>query len=519
MADIKRCVIALFCIQTVLFAQIKQPYEKAPAAPSKNIIDRLVRNDLKTHGIEPANPCSDDVFLRRVYLDLIGQLPTPGEQHAFTRNKRPDKRATVIDQLMDRKEFVDYWTMKWCDLLRVKAEFPINLWPNGVQVYYRWIHDAVRVNMPYDQFATELLTSSGSNFRTPQVNFYRAVQGRKPEDLAGVVALTFMGSRFDKWPETKRREMAVFFNRVAYKRTSEWKEEVVYLNPAPVKTVRAKLPDGTDTTLDAQSDPRRAFADWLVTGKNTDFTATMANRMWYWLMGQGIVHEPDDRRADNPPSNPALLKALQKELVSSKFDLRHLMKLILNSQTYQQSSIPRSKSPKATAHFAHYVIRPMEAEVLVDVLTWVFGRGEKYLSQIPEPFTFIPMSHRAVTLADGSITSQFLEMFGRPSRDTGLASERGQAPSAAQRLFLLNSQEIQRGLRSSWRLKGLIKAGKKNKMDPITVIYRTFLCRPPTAKERAIAQDYAKTHKFPKKEVAIDLAWALLNSKEFLYKH
>ena len=208
------------------------PFESSDKIAPRNGINVRVMKTLQKHGIEPANLCSDAVFIRRVYLDVIGTLPEPQVVRKFLQDRSSRKRAALIHALLKRDEFADYWSLKWCDLLRVKAEFPINLWPNAVQAYHRWIRDCLRQNMPYDKFAHELLTSSGSNFRVPQVNFYRAIQGQELSAIARAVALTFMGVRLDQWPEARRSGMEAFFSRVAYKGTAEWKEEIVYLDPA-----------------------------------------------------------------------------------------------------------------------------------------------------------------------------------------------------------------------------------------------------------------------------------------------
>lgn len=197
-------------------------------------------------------------------------------------------------------------------------------------------------------------------------------------------------------------------------------------------------------SLTADLDPREVFADWLIDPKNPWFTRNIVNRIWAWLLGRGIIHEPDDIRPDNPPSNPELLAYLEKELIAAKYDLRHLYRIILNSQTYQLSAIPASDKPQAEVNFAHYPLRRLEAEILIDALNQITGTTEKYSSAVPEPFTFIPEEQRSIELADGSITSSFLEMFGRSSRDTGLVGERNNSPSAAQRLHLLNSSHIQK---------------------------------------------------------------------------
>ena len=323
------------------------PFEGSTPATPQNKIDELVLAWFKRSGIQPANICSDGVFVRRVYLDVIGTLPTPKEADEFLQDQNPNKRISLINRLLEREEFVDYWTLKWCDLLRVKSEFPINLWPNAVQAYYRWIHDSLRMNMPYDQFARELLTSSGSNFRVPQVNFYRAIQGRNLSDIARTVALTFMGTRYESLPQSTRTNMEVFFSQVAYKKTAEWKEEIIYLNPAPARPREAVFPDGRKVQIQPEDDPRRVFADWLTEPNNQWFARNITNRVWAWLMGRGIINEPDDIRPDNPPVNPELLAFLEKELVRSKYNLKTIYRLILNSGIYQQSSIPRSNNPQA----------------------------------------------------------------------------------------------------------------------------------------------------------------------------
>jgi len=299
-------------------AAVVAPFEIDARPTSDNPIDARVLASLGERGIEPANLCSDAVFFRRVYIDVIGTLPEAMAVRQFLQDDSPSKRAALIDALMEREEFADYWSLKWCDLLRVKAEFPINLWPNAVQAYHRWVRDAVRENRPYDEFVRALLTSSGSNFRVPAVNFYRAMQGHKPATIAECAALTFMGSRISSWPEERRSGLAAFFSRVAYKGTAEWKEEIVYLDPAPAGPLDAVFPDGTSVRIMPGEDPRRVFADWLIAPDNPWFARNIVNRMWSWLLGRGIIHEPDDIRPDNPPVNAELLAYLEEELVKAR---------------------------------------------------------------------------------------------------------------------------------------------------------------------------------------------------------
>lgn len=493
------------------------PFESPAPLVSQGKIDDLVFARWKELGIEPPRLCSDEVFVRRAYLDVIGTLPTTDEVRAFLKDTSPTKRAALIDKLLARDEYADYWAMKWSDLLRLKAEFPINLWPNAAQAYFRWIRTAMRDNMPCDRFARELLTASGSNFRVPQVNFYRAVQSREPEALAQTVALTFMGARAEKWPKERLAGMAGFFSQLGYKSTAEWKEEIVWFDPS--KPARpAVFPDGKPATIAADKDPREAFADWLVAPENPWFAKAMANRMWSWLLGRGIVQEPDDLRPDNPPSNPELLAFLERELVASRYDQKHVFRLILNSATYQASAIPASKHPQCEAQFARYPLRRLEAEVLIDALNQITGTTEKYTSAIPEPFTFVPETQRSIALPDGSIGSSFLELFGRPSRDTGMEGERNNRPTAAQRLHLLNSSHIRRKIEQSPRLASIGGKGSKPG-DMVAEIYLLMLSRYPTGNELKTVARYAQSGTVKGRETAIDLIWALVNSPEFLYRH
>ena len=509
------------CVGSVAGAALVEPFEMADDGKPRHWGDALVFQRLTKLGMEPAALCSDAVFHRRVYLDVIGTLPTPAETRAFLRDDSPDKREALVERLLAHESFADYWALKWCDLLRVKAEFPINLWPNAAQAYHRWVRTCIEKNAPYDRFVRDLLTASGSNFRVPQVNFYRSMQNKEPETLAKAVALGFMGVRADKWPETKRSEMAAFFGKVGFKPTSEWKEEIIHFDPW--KTNAAPLtitvfPDGTPAQIKQGKDPRQAFADWLITADNPWFAPNAVNRIWYWLMGRGLVHQPDDFRDDNPPVHRELLAWLSQELVKSDYDLKHIYRLILNSRTYQQSSIPRAGGAKATEYFAHYPVRRLDAEVLIDALCQITGTTEEYSSLIPEPFTFIPEDQRSIELMDGSISSPFLDMFGRPPRDTGLLEERSNRPTPAQRLHMLNSSHIRDKLVKSGKLRKLLQSAKQPR-DAARQLYMLALSRPPTEEELGAIMAHQKEHKVWGPQLAADLIWALVNTKEFLYRH
>jgi hypothetical protein len=526
---------------------------ESPEPPvAANRVDEIVFAKLAALGIKPVL-CSDAIFIRRAYLDLTGKLPSAEEAKAFIQSPDKNKRVALINRLLDQPAHFDYWAMKWGDILRIKAEFPVKVWPNAAQAYYRWVWESVARNKPYDQFARELLTSSGSNFRVGPVNFYRAIQDKTPEGISSAVGLAFMGTRVHLWPAERRTGMAAFFSQVGYKPTSEWKEEIVFWDPlksaalpgctapgidavgkavtatnqipqglaAPLSSngpLAAAFPDGTKITVPPDRDPREVFTEWLIRPENPWFARAIVNRTWAWAMGRGIIHEPDDVRDDNPPSNPELLAYLQKELVSSGYDLKHLKRLIFTSTTYQFSSIPRHTTPEARANFANYLLRRVEAEVLIDSLNRITGSSELYTSAVPEPFTYIPNDMSAVALADGSITSSFLTLFGRSSRSTGMETERVNELASTQWLHTLNSATLQAKLQGGPKLAAMLAAGGTPK-EVAERLYLTILSRLPTEADIKAAEEYAKTGVTQGRDMWLDIAWSLINSPEFLLRH
>lgn len=490
-----------------------------------NEIDRIILKNLESHSIKPALECTDAVFIRRVYIDLIGTIPDPQTVSAFLRDPAKDKRSILIDQLLEEDRFIDYWSMKWCDLLRVKSEFPINLWPNGVAAYHRWIQQALRDNMPYDQFARTLLTSSGSNFRCGPANFYRASQNRDSVSLAEAVGQIFLGFQLGTLPKERQTEMAKFFSRVAYKGSAQWKEEIVYWDRRPLDTPEFVFPDGSKGSLADGQDPRALFADWLIRPQNNAFNQNIVNRIWYWIFRRGIVHEPDDFRPDNPPCCPELLEYLANELVENHYDLKHIYRLIFNSRTWQQSSIPQADYAEAEKYFAVYPVKRIEAEVLQDIFIKIFRLQLTYMNEVPEPYSFLPDRLQTVELSDAGITNSFLEMFGRSTRDTGLESDRNNDVTASQQLFFINSNEI-----NSWvkRTAQQILNNQKNlmkdktvKYDPVfgmNYIWLLFLSRQPSDMERNYCRQLLINS--PNRARAMeDFVWSIVNSKEFLCRH
>ena len=546
------------CLSEMTGWSTPPPENFASLANSSSRIDQLVLAKLRQTNMAPSPICSDEVFVRRVYLDVIGTLPWPGEVRNFLSDTRPNKRSLLIDRLLARSEFADYWGLKWGDLLRVKSEFPANLWPNAVQAYDRWIRDSIRSNKPYDQFARELLTANGSDFRDPPANFYRGFQERTPVNIAENVALVFMGLRLQSSGLTNEqiRGFSAFFAKIGYKNTDEWKEEIVYFNPdAKRMDTATNLPPAKPTPLGgapldlrSDQDPRIAFANWLTAPDNPWFARAIVNRTWYWLLGRGIVHEPDDMQPANAPWSPELLAYLSSELVSHHYDLKHIYRLILNSKTYQLDSRANKWNQDDTAGFSHYRIRQLDAEPLLDAINQITGGSEKYTSAIPEPYTVLPNDQRAITLADASIDSTFLELFGRPPRNTSFASERSTAPSTLQAQNLLNSSFIQRKIERCQMVQDAAKAkpapvaakpvdssktnavkilppvpatGTNNleRVKLVEDLYIKILSRFPTAGETSIAVAELESPRRKPPEAVADLIWTLLNTKEFILKH
>lgn len=491
-----------------------EPYEAEAKVEARSAIDRCLFRAWERAGIPVPYRASDTTFCRRAYLSLAGRLPTEDEAKAYFADTDAAKADKLVDRLLAGEGFVDYWTMKALDALRVKSEFPINLWPNAVYVYGRRIREAVRRNEPADAFARALLTSAGSNFRVPEVNFFRALADRTPRGIAAAVAQTFLGTDFSALPPGDQTNLAAFFAGVTYAPTKEWKEEIVFWKPFD-ETATLTLPDGSRRRAEAATDRRALFADYLLSGDCPAFARSMANRVWFGLFGEGLYENPDNILS--ACRNPELAELLARDFVASGYDLRALCREIAKSAVMRESAfVPAGDYEKARRAFAVYPIRRLDAEVLQDAIRDLTGTTFEYSSVIPEPFTFLPPKNRTVTLMDGSITSQFLILFGRPARDTGLLLERNNAVSAKQMLYLYNSGDVYRRLNRLFADPELRDAPPPEKAD---ILYWRFYGRPTTLAEHRGFLDAYKSVKQPKLRWRSfkDLAWSLLSSKEFLY--
>ncbi|MHC5068777.1 MAG: DUF1553 domain-containing protein, partial [Planctomycetota bacterium] len=458
-------------------------------------IDRLAHETRHPSGGALAPPCSDGVFVRRIHLDLIGTLPSANVARAFIDDTSSDKRARLVDELLTREEYALLWSLRWADVLRIKAEFPIKLWPNGAQAYHRLVQQAMADNRPLDDFARELLTASGSAFRVPAVNFYLA----RPESedpaaaIAASVAQTLLGQRYEHWGEARQRGFATAFSRVAVKGTAEWKERIVHLDPSQVTAFTTTMPDGSTLHVPTFSDPRPLVADWILSlgadGSPAPFAYALSNRLWAWTLGRGLVDPVDDLGGSSPARSQELLDTLARACHDLHFDQRALLRAIVLSATYQQQS-----APMIDDEALHFQPCRLEGEVLTDalrhVLNWQTNDHERLSSEVPEPFTYLPRSQRAIAIADGGISDDMLALFGRASRDTGRSEDRSATVSSAQRLFLLNDKDVLQRINGSRLLQQLLKHGKEHSNRAINLLYLSVLARRPDDSERQRAQQH-----------------------------
>ena len=500
------------------------------ALPQHNYIDQLIDAKLQKLKIQPSPAVDDAGFLRRASLDLTGQLPTPEEVRTFLADTTPTraKRIKMIDRLMARPAYVDHWTVKWGDLLQSSRKY---LGEKGVYGFREWIHDSIASNKPYDKMARELLTSSGSSYDQPAANYYRIT--RDPKPTMEKTTQVFLGVRmvcaqchdhpFERWTQNQYYEMAAFFSAAGLRPGYEVGEEILYnlrsdydmKHPKDGRVMKPQVllaSAGTPTlpsSLEAK-DRREAVAAWITSPANPFFAKAIANRVWSYFLGKGIIDPVDDIRASNPPSNPQLLDALAKDLVDHNFDLQYLMRTIANSRTYQAAITTNEWNEHDRDNFSHAVPRRLSAEELMDAVAASAGARPSF----PE----VPEDTSAEQLPDPHVGKDgFLDLFGRPSRESACECERRADLSLPQALNLVNGKTISDAAADP---KGRIaKAVLGGKADPALVdeLYLASLSRLPSKAESESAVRYLGSG--PKAARAQDLLWALLNSKAFLYNH
>lgn len=489
-----------------------------PTVLVQNRIDELVWSKLRLMGIAPSELANDPTFLRRVSLDLIGTLPTPAQVREFLADKRTDKRARWIDQLLDREEYADLWAMKWADILLINRD---KLGDRGAYEFHHWLREQFARNRPYDVWVRELLTASGDSAKNGPVNFFRAAI--TPEDAAKAVSQAFLGVRmqcaqchhhpFDKWGQDDFYGLAGFFNGLIRKPVGKGRDLVFHAGfretrmPMTDRLVAMRPPDARPEAVIPGDDPRVHLAAWLTNRDNHWFARLAVNRLWKQFLGRGLVDPDDDLRATNPATNEPLLDYLASQLVEHQFDLKAVMRLIVNSRVYQLSSEPNRTNRDDDQNFSRHYVRRLSAEVLLDAISAV--------TESPEPFPGRPRGTRAIELWDNRLPSYFLDVFGRSERTSPCECGRSGEPTMAQALHLMNAPEVEHKIASSsGRVARLLKQNKTNEQI-IDELCLAALGRLPTDKERQVAGKLFAISS--RREAAQDFLWVLLNSHEFLF--
>ncbi|MCG3199991.1 MAG: DUF1549 domain-containing protein [Candidatus Omnitrophica bacterium] len=493
-----------------------------PEVPEGNYIDRHVFTKLRKLRIPPAEPCSDETFVRRAHLDVLGVLPTVEETRSFLSDTAPDKRAQLINRLLERPEFPELWAMKWADLLRVRATTALA--PKAMHRYNDWLRGSIASGKPLDVMVTELLTAQGGTFANPAANFY--VVETEPIVIAENVAQVFFGIQikcaqchnhpFERWTMDDYYSFAAFFAQVGRKGSSDPRESVIFDRRSgevtnikdgrqmPPKFLGGAIPDVSSR------DRRAVLAEWLVSPDNPWFAKNIANRVWAHFLGKGIVDPPDDARVTNPPTHPGLLDELGSRLVANRYDLRALVRDICTSYTYQMTTRPREPSIVDDRNFSHAMARRIPAEQLLDAISSVAMTKFK--------FPNLPLGARAVQVADGNSGNYFLSLFGRPMRDTVCVCERRGEPTLAQTLHLINGDTVQAALAATG---GRVEALAQPEIPPASAcedLYLAAFSRPPTAEERRQLSDYV-AGSTDRRAALEDMMWSVFNSKEFVFNH
>jgi uncharacterized protein DUF1553/uncharacterized protein DUF1549/Big-like domain-containing protein len=536
--------ISVLFANLVASARITSPYPDAvdpkvfAASPRQNLIDDLVLKKLEALRIPPSPQCSDEEFVRRAYLDAAGILPTPEDQQRFLTDKRGDRRARLIDELLQRSEFVDYWAYKWSDVLLISTR---KLPQQGVRAFYQYVRQSVADNQPWDDFARGILMAQGSSLENGAANYF--VLHKEISDLTESTSVTFLGMSItcarchnhplEKWTQDQYWSMANLFSQVAVKNGDRGGEFYVQtLADGDVLHPRRGVPM-PPAPLDAKpangKERRQYFAAWLTAPENPYFAKALVNRVWRNFMGRGLVEAEDDLRQTNPASNEELFDALAKDFIAHGYDVKHIMRIIMNSAAYQRSSASLPGNKSDDRYYSRYLIRRLPAEVVLDAYS--------DLTKVPTAFTKVavgssggdaptgdyPLGTRALQLPDTQLISQFLDAFGRPERGQTCSCERQQESSVTQALHLNNGQTLNDKLRDK---KSRVEEFLKEMVgddEAIRRVFRLALCRSPSAEELGrfgkILREASQDGQTTRREVLEDLFWSALTGREFLFNH
>jgi WD40 repeat protein/mono/diheme cytochrome c family protein len=506
------------------------PAEKYATLPVTNFIDDLAYAQFKQLGLYPSEPCSDAEFLRRATIDTIGAVPTADEARAFLADTAPEKRARLIDRLLDHRFYADHWANKWADLLRPN---PDRAGVKSVYVLDQWLRESFRTNKPYDEFVREIVTTEGNTHRFGPAVIYR--DRREPADVTTMFSQLFLGVRLDcakchhhpseKWGQDDFYRMAAFFGSLKRKGAGisapiSAGNETFYFAPGrtvkhPVtgEVMEPRPPDGSPVKIADDIDPRLALADWMTDPKNPYFARAIANRIWAAFFGKGIVDPVDDFRLSNPPSNPALLDALAEELVRHDYNLKELMRTILRSHLYQLSTMPNQFNMADMRNFSRSYRRRLPAEVLADAVADITG--------VPNTYAGLPPGSRAMQAWTYKIDSPTMDAFSRPNSSSDCPCERDSKPSIVQALHLMNSRLLQEKLASkdvAARVQRLAES-KQLPEEIVTELYLACYTRPPNEEELKIATGAFAAEGTTRRRATEDVLWSLFNSAEFVFNH
>lgn len=494
--------------------------------PRYNFVDGLVWNKLQRLGITPSGVCSDSTFVRRAFLDVIGRLPSPEETRAFLADSSTDKRVKLIDGLLTRPEFGDFWANKWMDLLRPN---PYRVGIKATFNYDAWIRDKFRRNVPYDQFVRELLTAQGSTWRNGAVTYFR--DRREPDELTTISSQLFLGIRlecakchhhpFEALGQEDFYGLAAYFSKVEHKGVGlsppiSGGEEIVFngsgravQHPLTGATMKPKPLFGT-APVGEQEDPRQVLANWMTSPQNPYFGQVMANRVWADLMGRGLVEPVDDLRATNPASNGPLLAALAENFREQKFDIKQLIRTIATSYVYGLSSEPTERNISDTRNYSRHYRQRLRAEAMFDAVCDI--------TQVPETFDAMPPGSRSTQIWTTRIDSLFLDSFGRPDPNQDPPCERTSDTTVVQALHLMNSPGLNRKVVSEKGRVTDLTASDKTPAAVVEELYLLTYSRLPTAEESQTGQAVFAQPNVTRRQAIEDLLWALLNTPEFVFK-
>jgi hypothetical protein len=492
-----------------------------PQIAENNYIDTLVHEKLKRLRITPSELCSDEEFLRRVTLDITGTLPTSEEYVRFTSDGAADKREKLVDELLDRKEFVEIWVMKWAELLTIRTTQQVSY--KSMLRYYNWLQERIANNVPIDKMTQELLGANGGTFNNAATNYYQ--NETDTLKVAENVAQVFMGMRiqcaqchnhpFDRWTMDDYYSFAAFFAQIGRKQAEDPREIVVFnsgsgevRHPVDNRVMPPKFLGGAVPDVQGK-DRREIMAMWLASPENPYFAKNLVNIVWEHFFGRGIINEVDDVRVSNPPVNAELLDEMARRFTEYNYDFKRLVRDICLSRTYQLSTVANETNASDDRNFSHATLRRLRAEVMLDSITQATGTKNK--------FPGLPLGARAVQIANGGTSTYFLTTFGRASRETVCSCEVVMSPNLSQALHLLNGETVHQKIQEGKLIPTWLQEGRTPEQI-VDELYVRTLCRRPTEQEKQNVMAVLAEQPDPTRGLE-DVFWALLNSREFIFNH